>query len=101
MRAKPWAVSDALWDRIGQLLPRRQRRCRYPGRKPFDDRLALHSVVVLDDHARLADAHTELSSLGQDPGEQDRDARLGSNVSLRSRREERARALPGVPGRWP
>ncbi len=31
MRAKPWDVSDALWER----------HFRYPGRKPFDDRLAL------------------------------------------------------------
>ena len=41
MRAKPWDVSDGLWGRIEPLLPRRKRRFRYPGRKPFDDRLAL------------------------------------------------------------
>jgi len=41
MRAKPWNASDGLWERIEPLLPRRERRFRYPGRKPFDDRLAL------------------------------------------------------------
>ena len=34
MRAKPWDVSDGLWERIEPLLPVRQRRFRYPGRKP-------------------------------------------------------------------
>jgi len=38
MRAKPWDVSDALWGRIEPLLPKRERRFRYPGRKPFDAR---------------------------------------------------------------
>ena len=37
MRAKPWDVPDGLWERIEPLLPRRQRRFRYPGRKPFDE----------------------------------------------------------------
>ena len=41
MRAKPWDVSDALWERLEPLLPRWERRFRYPGRKPFNDRLAL------------------------------------------------------------
>ncbi len=47
MRAKPWDVSDALWGRIEPLLPRRQRRFRYPGRKPFDDRLALQGILFV------------------------------------------------------
>src|SRR5262249_42655509 len=33
-RAKPWEVSDLLWERIAPLLPVRRRRFRYPGRKP-------------------------------------------------------------------
>ena len=41
MRARPWDVPDGLWERIEPLLPKRERRFRYPGGKPFDDRLAL------------------------------------------------------------
>ncbi len=36
MRAKPWEVPDGLWERIEPLLPKKQRRFRYPGRKPLD-----------------------------------------------------------------
>jgi len=45
MRAKPGEVPDALWERIEPLLPRKQRRFRYPGRKPFDDRMALQGIL--------------------------------------------------------
>jgi transposase len=41
MRVLPWIVSDGLWERIEPLLPRRQWRFRYPGRKPLEDRLVL------------------------------------------------------------
>jgi transposase len=47
MRAKPWEVPDGLWERIEPLLPRKQRRFRYPGRKPFDDRLALQGILFV------------------------------------------------------
>ena len=47
MRAKPWDVPDGLWERIEPLLPRRERRFRYPGRKPFDDRLALQGILFV------------------------------------------------------
>jgi len=47
MRAKPWEVADGLWERIEPLLPRKQRRFRYPGRKPFDDRLALQGILFV------------------------------------------------------
>ena len=47
MRAKPWDVSDGLWERIEPLLPRRERRFRYSGRKPFDDRLALQGILFV------------------------------------------------------
>jgi len=47
MRAKPWDVSDGLWERIEPLLPKRERRFRYPGRKPFDDRLALQGILFV------------------------------------------------------
>ena len=45
MRAKPWEVPDGLWQRLEPLLPKRERRFRYPGRKPFDDRLALRDAL--------------------------------------------------------
>jgi hypothetical protein len=47
MRAKPWEVPDGLWERIEPLLPVKPRRFRYPGRKPFDDRLALQGIVFV------------------------------------------------------
>src|SRR5437868_6850010 len=47
MRAKPWEVPDGLWERIEPLLPRAPRRFRYPGRKPFDDRLALQGILFV------------------------------------------------------
>src|SRR6266576_2073011 len=47
MRAKPWEVADGLWERIEPLLPRKERRFRYPGRKPFDDRLALQGILFV------------------------------------------------------
>jgi transposase len=47
MRAKPWEVSDRVWGLIDPLLPRRQRRFRYPGRKPVDDRLVLQGILFV------------------------------------------------------
>src|SRR6266545_3675788 len=47
MRARPWEVPDGLWERIEPLLPARQRRFRYPGRKPLDDRLVLQGILFV------------------------------------------------------
>jgi transposase len=47
MRAKPWEVPDALWQRIEPLLPRKSRRFRYPGRKPLDDRRVLQGILFV------------------------------------------------------
>jgi transposase len=47
MRAKPWDVSDGLWERLEPLLPRRRRRFRYPGRKPLDDRRVLQGILFV------------------------------------------------------
>lgn len=44
---KPWEVSDGLWERIEPLLPRKRRRFRYPGRKPFDDRRVLQGILFV------------------------------------------------------
>jgi len=47
MRAKPWEVPDGLWERIEPLLPKKQRRFRYPGRRPLDDRRVLQGILFV------------------------------------------------------
>ena len=47
MAVAPWIVSDGLWERIEPLLPNRQRRFRYPGRKPLPDREALQGILFV------------------------------------------------------
>jgi transposase len=47
MRESPWVVSDGLWERIEPLLPKRERRFRYPGRKPLDDRRVLAGILFV------------------------------------------------------
>jgi transposase len=44
---EPWVVSDGLWELIEPLLPRRQRRFRYPGRLPLDDRRVLSGILFV------------------------------------------------------
>ncbi|MEU9921548.1 transposase [Streptomyces griseoluteus] len=43
----PWIVSDELWDRVEPLLPQRERRFRYPGRKPLPDRAVLCGILYV------------------------------------------------------
>lgn len=40
-------ITDELWARIEPLLPVRQRRRRYPGRMPLDDRAVLTGILVV------------------------------------------------------
>src|SRR6266542_6233588 len=47
MRVSPCIVSDGLWKRFEPLLPPRERRFRYPGRKPLDDRLVLQGILFV------------------------------------------------------
>jgi transposase len=47
MAVAPWVVVDALWARIEPLLPKRERRFRYPGRKRLDDRAALQGILFV------------------------------------------------------
>ena len=47
MADAPWIVSDELWQRIEPLLPQRQRRARYPGRKRLPDREALQGILFV------------------------------------------------------
>src|SRR6266516_1811072 len=47
MAVAPWVVSDRLWERIGPLLPRKERRFRFPGRKRLSDRQALQGILFV------------------------------------------------------
>jgi transposase len=47
MAVAPWIVPDGLWRRFEPLLPRRERRFRYPGRKRLDDRAALQGILFV------------------------------------------------------
>ncbi len=40
-------VSNELWARLGPLLPQRDRRFRYPGRKPLPDREVLCGILYV------------------------------------------------------
>ena len=44
MATAPWIVSDELWELVEPLLPKVERRFRYPGRKRFPDRPALQGI---------------------------------------------------------
>jgi len=47
MALAPWIVSDELWERIGPLLPVRQRRFHNPGRQRLPDRPALQGILFV------------------------------------------------------
>jgi transposase len=47
MAVAPWVVSDGLWERIEPLLPRVERRFRFPGRKRLPDREALQGILFV------------------------------------------------------
>jgi hypothetical protein len=47
MAVAPWIASDLLWQRIEPLLPKVERRFRYPGRKRLDDRAALQGILFV------------------------------------------------------
>ena len=40
-------VSDELWERIRPLLPEWERRQRWPGRLPLDDRACLNGIPTV------------------------------------------------------
>jgi transposase len=47
MPAAPWIVSDELWELVEPLLPKKERRFRYPGRTRFPDRQALQGILFV------------------------------------------------------
>src|SRR3954463_16380733 len=59
MASAPWIVSDGLWGRFEPLLPRKERRFRYPGRKRLDDRAALQGILFVL-HTGIAWRHLPL-----------------------------------------
>ena len=47
MTSAPWIVSDELWELLEPLLPRVERRFRYPGRKRLPNREALQGILFV------------------------------------------------------
>jgi hypothetical protein len=47
MAVAPWVVSDELWGLVEPLLPRKERRFRYPGRTRLPDREVLQGVLFV------------------------------------------------------
>jgi transposase len=47
MAVAPWVVSDELWELVEPLLPRKERRFRYPGRRRLCDRQALQGILFV------------------------------------------------------
>ena len=79
MAAAPWIVSDELWEPVEPLLPKRERRFRYPGRKRLPDREASQGILFVL-HTGVAWQHLP-SELG-----------FGSGVTCLRRLEEWQRA---------
>src|SRR5213076_3096052 len=46
-RPKPWRVPDRFWVEVEPLIPRVERRFRYPGRKRHDDRACLEGILYV------------------------------------------------------
>jgi transposase len=59
MAVAPWIVSDRLWGLVEPLLPKLERRFRYPGRRRLDDRAALQGILFVL-HTGIAWRHLPL-----------------------------------------
>jgi transposase len=59
MAVAPWIVPDLLWELVEPLLPRVERRFRFPGRKRLDDRAALQGILFVL-HTGIAWRHLPL-----------------------------------------
>jgi transposase len=44
---KPWIVGDELWALVEPLLPNKERRFRYPGRRRLPDRQCLSGILYV------------------------------------------------------
>ena len=47
MAREPWVVTDELWELVEPLLPARERRFRYPGRRRLPDRECLSGILYV------------------------------------------------------
>ena len=47
MARRAWDISDEFWAAVEPLLPARERRFRYPGRKPIEDRAVLQGIIFV------------------------------------------------------
>ena len=47
MAREPWVVTDELWELVEPLLPARERRFRYPGRRRLPDRECLCGILFV------------------------------------------------------
>jgi len=59
MAVAPWVVSDELWELVEPLLPVKERRFRYPGRRRLSDREALCGILFVL-HTGIAWRHLPL-----------------------------------------
>jgi len=50
MAAERWRVPDWLWLQVEPLIPKVERRFRYPGRKRLDDRACLEGILYVLRH---------------------------------------------------
>ena len=63
MAVAPWIVSDELWELVEPLLPVKERRFRYPGRRRLPDREALQGILfVLHTGSRARTCRPSLAS---------------------------------------
>src|SRR5262249_7265001 len=47
MAVEPWRVPDRFWRELEPVLPKIERRFRYPGRKRHDDRACLEGILYV------------------------------------------------------
>src|SRR5213080_1554633 len=66
MAAEPWRVPDSLWHELEPLIPKVERRFRYPGRKRHDDRACLEGILYVLRHGLPWRALPRLDALGPD-----------------------------------
>ncbi len=45
--SEDWRIPDSLWERMEPLLPKRERRHRYPGRKPLEWRRVMDGIFYV------------------------------------------------------